>query len=241
MTKLLVSVRSLDEAQLAYAADVDVIDLKEPNLGTLGAVKRSVIAEVVGLLKGKALISATIGDIHSDTAAMGAAIKATAATGVDIVKLGFFEPRLAAQQARELAPLARAYRLVAVLFADRPPDLSIVDALADAGFYGVMLDTADKGAGSLWDHFSMEGLQLFCEKAHAANLQCGLAGSIKINKIKYLLNLAPDYLGFRGAACTDSQRGADLDPGALAELRRQIPRVEVLTEVPCLETTFALA
>ena len=241
MTKLLVSVRSLDEAQLAFAAGVDVIDLKEPNLGTLGAVSVTEIAQVVRAFKDKALISATIGDIHGDLAVIGTAIEATASTGADIVKLGFFEPDLAARHVQGLKSLAREHHLVAVLFADRPPDLNVVDLLADAGFYGVMLDTVDKGAGSLLDHFSPERLRDFSGKARAANLGHGLAGSLKINKIKELLEFAPDYLGFRGAACAGSQRGGDLDPAALAELRRQIPRGEAVAEIPHWQAEFALA
>ena len=37
MTGLLVSVRSASEARVALAAGVDVIDVKEPNRGSLGA------------------------------------------------------------------------------------------------------------------------------------------------------------------------------------------------------------
>ena len=241
MTKLLVSVRSLDEAQLAYAAGVDVLDLKEPNQGTLGAVSAPVMAQVARAFHGKALISATIGDIHGDLDDIRAAIEATAQTGVDIVKLGFFEPDRAIHQAQGLTDLARQHRLVAVLFADRPPDLDLVPVLAGAGCYGVMLDTADKGAGSLLDHVSGEQLEEFSNKARAAGLSFGLAGSLNINKIKELLSIAPDYMGFRGAACAGSQRGADLDAGALAELRRQIPRAEAVAEVSRWQPEFALA
>ncbi len=37
MTKLLVSVRSVDEAEMVLEAGVDLIDVKEPRSGSLGA------------------------------------------------------------------------------------------------------------------------------------------------------------------------------------------------------------
>ena len=82
---------------------------------------------------------------------MAAAARAAAATGVDIVKLGFFPGANHRALAESLAPLGEAgIRLVAVLMADRQPDLGLAANLAVAGFLGVMLDTADKQSGSSW-------------------------------------------------------------------------------------------
>lgn len=50
MTRLLVSVGSLDEARLAAAAGVDLIDLKEPRLGSLGRVALNVARDIAGHL-----------------------------------------------------------------------------------------------------------------------------------------------------------------------------------------------
>ncbi|MEX0712176.1 MAG: (5-formylfuran-3-yl)methyl phosphate synthase, partial [Pirellulales bacterium] len=51
MTKLLVSVRSLAEARLALAAGVDLIDLKEPARGSLGALDPAVARQIVRSLR----------------------------------------------------------------------------------------------------------------------------------------------------------------------------------------------
>ena len=47
MTKLLVSVRSVAEARIALAGGVDLIDVKEPRRGSLGAADAGIIAEIV--------------------------------------------------------------------------------------------------------------------------------------------------------------------------------------------------
>ena len=47
MPKLLVSVRSSHEAQMAIDVGVDVIDIKEPSAGALGAASPAVIHEIV--------------------------------------------------------------------------------------------------------------------------------------------------------------------------------------------------
>ncbi len=74
-----------------------------------------------------------------------------AATGVDIVKVGFWPQRAASERVvRRLGALALGrVRLVAVLLVDRGLDLSSSRPLRDAGFAGVMLDTADKRDGAL--------------------------------------------------------------------------------------------
>ena len=60
---LLASVRSLAEARLALAGEVDVIDLKEPSAGALGAVPLDVARDVAGL-QPRPVVSATIGDVQ---------------------------------------------------------------------------------------------------------------------------------------------------------------------------------
>ena len=129
-------------------------------------------------------MSATIGDLPAEADVMVDAASAMAATGVDIVKVGFFgdaDPRPA------IAALGRALggrtRLVAVLMADQNPDLTLLPVLAAAGFVGVMLDTADKSAGSLTTVLSQDRLAEFVRKAQANGLFAGLAGSLALGDI----------------------------------------------------------
>src|SRR5262245_37010581 len=63
MTKLLVSVRSVDEARVALDAGVDVIDVKEPLAGALGAASCRVIEDVVRLVDGRCMTSVACGEL----------------------------------------------------------------------------------------------------------------------------------------------------------------------------------
>jgi dihydroneopterin aldolase len=220
MTKLLASVRSVEEALAALAGGADIIDLKEPAEGALGRLGDGAIRDILAAVAGRRPVSATIGDLPLDPAPVARAVAAMAATGVDIVKLGIFAGDAAATLAALIAR-ARETRLVAVCFADRRPDFDIVDRAADAGFYGVMLDTADKSAGRLTHHLPPAALAGFLARARERGLAAGLAGSLAATDLPLLLPLKPDFLGFR-SALTAGGRSAPLDPVAVARLRAAI-------------------
>lgn len=218
--QFLASVSSLAEARLVAAHGADIIDLKDPASGALGALAADERARIVSALAGRHTLSATIGDRPLAADVIAPAITATAAAGVDIVKIGWFGTQL---DSTVLACLAQAagqgVRLVVVLFAEYGPQLDHLPALAAAGLYGVMLDTMDKQNGALRDKLSDEELAAFVARARHSGLYCGLAGSLKQADIVPLLSLRPDYMGFRGALCRDSQRIATLDKAAVKAVR----------------------
>ena len=220
MTRLLASVRSPEEAQIALDGGADIIDLKEPAHGALGRLADAVIRDILGTVGGRRPVSATIGDLPLAPLPVRRAVEAMAATGVDIVKLGIFAGDAAATLAT-LAPIARDIRLVAVSFGDRPLDLEIVRRAGDAGFHGVMLDTAEKRGGPLTRHLSAAALADFLDLARAGDLLAGLAGSLSAADLPLLLPLRPDFLGFR-SALTRGGREAPLDAAAVARLRLAI-------------------
>ena len=121
--------------------------------------------------------------------------------------------------------IREAPRLVAVLFADCNPDLSLLEALAQAGFAGAMLDTADKTRGGLRRHWDDAGLNNFVKRAQRLGLIAGLAGSLQLEDVSDLIQLGPDYLGFRGALCADTERNRGLRASRVSALRNAIPRL----------------
>jgi uncharacterized protein (UPF0264 family) len=217
MTLLLASVRSPAEAEIALAGGADFIDLKEPEAGALGRLPDGVVRACVAAVARRRTVSATIGDVALDPQAVLRATRAMAANGLDIVKIGMF-PGDTSGTIRALAGTARDVRLVAVLFADRRPDLTLVDECADAGFHGVMLDTADKASGPLTRHLDPATLRHFVERARTRGMISGLAGSLRVADIAALAALGPDYLGFR-SALTAGGRAAPLAPDAVAAVR----------------------
>lgn len=224
MTLFLASVRDADEAELALASSADIVDLKEPSRGALGALSPKAIAACLSAVAGRAPVSATVGDLPMQPAALCEAVCAMAGAGVDYVKLGLFPDGDARSCLEELAGEARRARLVLVLFADAPPAFDAVTMAARIGAHGVMLDTMRKESGSLLEHAGLGELARFTEAAKAEGLMAGLAGSLRACHVPDLLPLAPDLLGFRGALCRGGLRGQSLDARPCAEIRALIPR-----------------
>ena len=223
MTLFLASVRNEGEAALALAAGADVIDLKEPLRGALGAVTAETVRDCVRAVGRRSSVSATIGDVPMDAAALHTAALQLHALGVDYVKLGVF-PRDGAEEAmRRLDHVARRVQLIFVLFADALPEFDAVAVASRIGARGVMLDTMTKNGGSLLNHLTEDALSAFVIHARNKGLLVGLAGSLRAIHVAPLLALNPDLLGFRGALCRLHERGGTLDPEACSAIRALIP------------------
>jgi len=222
MTRFLASVRDAEEAQAVLAAGADIVDLKEPAKGALGAVERPIIKACVAAIAGRVPVSATVGDLPMDKDNIHDAVLATAACGVDDVKLGIQrsgDPRACFARLRAHPPRAG---LILVFFADAMPDFDPVAAALDTGARGLMLDTAGKQAGALLDHMAISDIARFVEAGRAQGLMVGVAGSLRPSHVAPLLALRPDVIGFRGALCHGGKRDAGLDPIACSQIRALI-------------------
>jgi dihydroneopterin aldolase len=219
MTRMLASV--IDELELESAIDAgaDIIDLKNPHTGALGALPLTLIRHLVEQSAGRRPISATVGDLPADPLRITRAIQRTAECGVDFVKVGFFSSDNLSDCLKAIAELSADHAVVAVLFADCAPPLQRLDAFAAAGCRGVMLDTAGKGGGGLLQYSAPEQLERFVDETRALGMLSGLAGSLRLEEIPQLLPLLPDYLGFRGALCKQGVRTAGITSARLREVR----------------------
>lgn len=232
MTSFLASVTGVDEARMVIGA-ADIIDLKNPAQGALGALPHDVVESIVQLVDGRKPVSATVGDLPMVPNILQSAVATMASTGVNIVKIGFFGHEGHAECARALTKLTNHCKVVAVLFADQQPDFSLLDTLAESGFYGVMLDTADKSGGGLCRHLDESALRMFVAEAKSRNLLTGLAGSLRLADIPRLAEIGTDYLGFRGALCIGHVRQRALDSrqvSAVVRMLRECNKVE--TRIP---------
>ena len=222
MTGMLASVNSIAEALLVFNAQVDVIDLKQPERGALGALDTDVVRQIVLEIAGRCPVSATVGDLPMQPELVFNAVTAMAHTGVDYVKIGFFPEGDWYATVEKLAQLTPQTALIAVLFADTQPDFAIITALQQAGFAGVMLDTMDKHKGSLTQVMTHADIAQFVALAKSHLLLCGLAGSLRLTDIATLIPYQADYLGFRGALCEQHQRTGQLNQQAIAQIKQRL-------------------
>lgn len=219
MIRVLVSVRSVDEALLVADGGADFIDLKEPAQGALGGLPESTIREIVTALReqGSTLpVSATIGDLPMhELEDILARVDSVGGCGVDIVKVGIERTPAAGAVLRALAGCGRP--LVPVFIGDHGLDERTVSLALSLGFTGVMVDTADKRAGSLFDALPIEALRRFVAMAREAGAMVGVAGALRREQAALIAALQPDFAGFRSAVCA-GERSGELDAQRLSAL-----------------------
>jgi FolB domain-containing protein len=223
MTLFLASVTGAAEAEVAVAHGADVVDLKDPTKGALGALPAEEVRTAVVAVAGRRPVSAVIGDPPMQPDSVFAAASAMAAAGVDYIKVGLFPESGREACIRALHPLARKTKLIGVMFADLAPDLALVRTMADCGFAGAMLDTARKGGRRLLDHMDMPALREFVAACRSHGIMAGLAGSLETPDVPRLLLLQPDVLGFRTALCARRDRAAPIDAACVDVVRELIP------------------
>lgn len=248
MTRLLISVRDAREAERALAAGADLIDVKEPSRGSLGAATRTTVADVVAAVAARKPVSVALGELLEGSVTPGegpvcddsifqlAADENLAAAGelppgVALAKLGLAGCRRVADWtgvwAAHVARLPVHVRPVAVVYADdrcaaSPPAQEILAMAVNLGCAAALVDTFDKSQGGLLAHWSLAEVGDFVEAVRGAGLVCVLAGSLQAACIGRLLPLGPDVVAVRGAACRGSRDGV-LDGDrvrALASLMR---------------------
>ncbi len=225
MTGMLASVRNLEEANIVCEGGADIVDLKEPDYGALGAVPLDMMHRVVDALWEKCLISATTGDLPANASAIEDQVMKTSETGVDYVKVGMFSKQHIENCLPHLASCAcKGIAIIAVMFADLDFDMDYaIQTAKQAGLRGIMLDTARKGSGSLLKHKSILQLEYFVNRSRQNGLLIGLAGSLTVEDIPAVIKAGPNYIGFRSALCSSQQRTSYIDKSAFQKVRSSIP------------------
>lgn len=231
--RLLVSVRSVDEAAAALAGGCDILDVKEPANGPLGRASQQVVAEVCQLVareQSPVPVSMALGELadwgggeKSDEAALPAAMA--------YAKLGLSGM---ARQSDWQSTWCRLRRRVgsrtgwiAVAYADgdecgAPEVEEIVRAGIETGCVGVLIDTWCKQSGDLLNHLDPQRLAGIRRRTKDAGLLLALAGRIGPETLGSVLACQPDVVAVRSAACRGGDRNQDVAAEAVAELSEQL-------------------
>jgi uncharacterized protein (UPF0264 family) len=224
MSKWLASVQSLEEAETLLPALPDILDMKNPSQGALGALSVAIVSEIVSMIDGRCKTSATIGDLPMQAELIKPAMIQMASSGVDYVKIGLFADDNLQHCIIELADTLKKLStpVIAVIFADSPTNEDYLPLLKASGFHGVMVDTAIKNGQHLLEHWDLLMLERFVANTKKHNLLCGLAGALRLEDITVLSYLAADYLGFRSALCMERQRTTRLQISLAKQIQHAI-------------------
>lgn len=217
--RLLISVVSAEEASAALAGGADIIDIKNPAEGALGAPEPAVLRAVRRVVPSHVPLSVALGDAPHMPGTLALAAAGAATCGADYVKVGLLGSRCARDALELLTAVRRAaealrpsVRVVAVAYADSAragglPPAELPAVAAAAGVEGVLLDTFVKDGASTFDALELPAIAAFIDAAHAAALRAGLAGSLRHEHIARAAELGADVFGVRGSACDGGRDG----------------------------------
>jgi uncharacterized protein (UPF0264 family) len=226
--RLLVSVTTADEARLAVAGGVDIVDVKNPAEGSLGAPAPAVIEAVRAAVPPELPVSAAIGDMPHLPGTAALAALGAARAGADYVKVGLWGSATEDEAVAVLSAVQDAVgvSVIAGTYADaerapgRPlPPGSLVAASRRAGVAGCLIDTAVKDGRGLFEWLAPDRLAELAAEAHDAGLELALAGALRAEDLATVRATGADIAGVRSAACRDRRRTAPLDPARIAQLR----------------------
>ncbi|HXX39489.1 MAG TPA: (5-formylfuran-3-yl)methyl phosphate synthase [bacterium] len=235
--RLLVSVTDAEEAGAVVAGGADIVDVKNPREGVLGAQPPGVVRAVREAVPARIPVSVALGDLPDLPGTAALAALGAAVLGVQYVKVGLAASRTVAAAEALLREICRAVRsradaprVVAVGFADGPArgllDADdLVSAAISAGIEGCMLDTFDKRPGcGLLEFLSDSVLGRFVARAHAAGLEVGLAGSLRFTDLPRVAAFGADVVGVRSAACEGGRTGT-VSRDRVADLKRTLAAI----------------
>ena len=227
--RLLVSVVDAGEARAAAAAGADIIDVKNPAEGSLGAPSPAVIAAIRAAVPAALPVSAAIGDMPNLPGTAALAALGAAHSGAAFVKVGLWGASTEAdaiallRAVREAAPDAV---VVAGAYADarRVPHAPLAPELLPrvaraAGVKVCLLDTAIKDGRGLRDWLSPGELTSFVDDARAGGLEVALAGALRAEDLPVVRAAGADIAGVRSAACGDGRRSGPLEAARVRALR----------------------
>ena len=229
--RLLASVVSASEARRALAGGADIVDVKDPTEGALGAPSPRVLSEVVAAVGAAAPVSVALGDDPGLPHTAALAARGAELAGASYIKVGLRGVRdpagavgllrcVADAVSAETAVIAAAYADGGVL---DPPALdpsALPELVARTGIAGALVDTFVKDGRGLYGSMTELALADLVARTRAAGGTFAVAGQLAPGQLG---RVEADVVGVRSAVCRGGDRSAELDAElvavAVAEVR----------------------
>ena len=220
---LLVSVRSVAEAEEALAGGAAIIDVKEPARGPLGQADADVAAAIGGVVADRVPWTVACGElVAGPTRAAALAVRCTAdsrvamrpPTGAKAGPAGLTAAAWRRHFALFAAALPPATPPIAVAYADwsaagSPCPEAIIAGAADvAACAALLIDTFDKRGPSLLELVSPATIREWLTQARARGWTTAVAGRLSLDTLPRAAALGADVLAVRGAVCDDGRMGS---------------------------------
>ncbi len=227
-TQLLISVRSVQEAHEALAGGADIIDIKDPNRGSLGQASSEVIDSIHQQLPLSIPLSLALGEWYHPRTPLNPG-------RAQWVKVGLSGLINSATRYRAQSTWIRLQtsvlpsRLVGVVYADQRRSKSIgFSTMLDwvtatqpltSQPAGILIDTFLKDGKGLLHWLSMEQLRHWQRRCQSRGVFLALAGSLTSCDVSALMKHArPDVIAVRGAACEGGARTSSVQADRVRSL-----------------------
>jgi uncharacterized protein (UPF0264 family) len=225
MPKLLVSVRSVEEARAALSGGAHIIDVKEPARGPLGRADVKVWHAVRQAVPAIVPVSVALGELvecERQTLPGPGAWSGIAWRKLGLATIGD-GPNTLDRWGTLIRVWAQGPPWIAVAYLDAeragaPQVEAVIDSSIALGCAGVLFDTWDKARPIPLRSF--RALESSLARAREAGLLTALAGGLDADLIKLLRPLSPDIFAVRGAACAQGDRNGPIHPERVATLAR---------------------
>lgn len=218
MIKLLVSPTNEIDAIDAVKGGADIIDVKNPTEGSLGAPLPILIRRVRESIPERIPISAALGDVPTLPGTIAQAALGAAIAGADYVKIGLMGPKnvedaidVVKAVVDTLAEFYPDVITVAALYADyeragtlNPKVLPVIVEKSNAGF--AMIDTAIKDDRHIFEFMKQSDIVDFLQICREKEIKTALAGSLNKEVFEEVAKLSPDVIGVRKAALQEPDR-----------------------------------
>ena len=212
MPRLLISVRSCQEARDVLEGGADLIDIKEPSYGSLGQADASTIAEIAAITGETRPVSAAMGELKNTS-------RIELPLNLRFAKWGLSDCGSNPNWSIELSEQAAAVRRsspncepVAVAYADHhrakaPAPAEVFARAAAIGCPVLLIDTFVKDGRHLLSWLSLADILELHDRCRLHRIQLALAGGISMELLPEVIALDPDWIAVRGAACRDGRNG----------------------------------
>jgi len=244
--RLLVSVRDDAEAAIAIAAGVELLDVKDPARGPLGYPSGDTLIAISARLavvptESRPRFTIACGELREWTSAASGANRPAAlprlAIRPDFAKFGTTDlisqfgsawpDLLESAQRAALGSVDSPVGRILVAYAEEDavgaPSLEeSLEAVVKFGWDGLLIDTARKNGGRLFDLQSSERLGAIRRRCEREGVRFALAGRLTLDDIERVVDLRADIVGVRSAACLHGDRGQSISHDGIVALRQRL-------------------
>jgi len=241
--QLLVSVRSPQEALAALEGGADIIDVKEPSRGSLGAASLSAIIQITQLVRQarpETWVSAAMGEVADANDPAGNETSHEFLGQLNYLKCGLSGLRgqddsvtwkqawAGVRQRYHSSDITTPW--VAVSYADweRSRSPTPLEVLAEGARFSapvLLVDTFQKDNSNLLDWLDDTQLRQLRDATHDVGMKLALAGRITIESIPDICRHSPDIVAIRGAACDQGRRSGTVTAERVRTFRARLTRL----------------